>query len=223
MQYLRQSSVVLVLVSMTLASGCGEDDSTDEAGSGPQATGSERAGGEERGAANGTQLAETRITEAQATAIVDSFYLGNGEGLVAAVESGYNAAVELSDDDYANMACTPPPGTASPSAVEGNDRGSACIDWPCEFMDECWGEEMKNDDAKCDDYGSETHMGTGLTCFCKCADNGDWSSHVRACLHCAHKAGVNGYESHACCYARASLDYSSPKFTLAKCYVQCAF
>ena len=82
---------------------------------------------------------------------------------------------------------------------------------------------LKASDCACDAYGNEKYpiLGVSLKCFCKCAGDSPWSQAVRGCLACSHANGDDVTEAHLRCYYEASKKYSSPKTTIAACYILC--
>jgi RHS repeat-associated protein len=78
---------------------------------------------------------------------------------------------------------------------------------------------LRDDSPKCDEYGSETYLNSGLKCFCKCAGNSPWSQKVRGCLECEHNKGTNPYVAHYKCYVAGGS--GAPYGVLAGCYAKC--
>jgi hypothetical protein len=80
---------------------------------------------------------------------------------------------------------------------------------------------LKDDSSACDAYGGKSYRGAGLSCFCKCAGNSDWSQKVRGCLACEFKKGTPTDEAHHKCYDANGGTLNGPVLTLAWCLISC--
>jgi RHS repeat-associated protein len=86
--------------------------------------------------------------------------------------------------------------------------------------------QQPRDSKKCDDTYKcrDNYMGANARCFCKCADNGPWSSMVRSILMDLYRNNVSMEAAHIASYAAATAAFgplSIPVPVLAACFFIC--